>query len=107
MPDVQLGQVRNGADRSDVAVVDSVSGVDLQPQIVRLRCGSAKAGQFPAFRRSRKRVCESAGVQLDDLDPKRRGSRNLLGNRVDKNTNADACGLEALDRQRGAEQVEP
>ena len=68
MADVQLGQVWNFVDELDVVVIDAVTGVDLQLQLVRSFSRRLKIFEFLFLNLFRKRVREFSSMQLNHLD---------------------------------------
>ena len=64
MPDVQLYEMRDFVDESDIAIIDAMAGVDLEAKTCRLDRRFPQSLQFLLFDLFRKRIGQSAGVQF-------------------------------------------
>ena len=97
--DIQLGQVRDAMDQCDVAIIDSVAGVDLKLQtrrIVRAIDQALELGRFNSFG---KRVRELARVQFHHLGAEFDGDIDLFAQRIDEHAHANAASVESLHRR--------
>jgi hypothetical protein len=102
MADVEFNKVGNSEDMMDIFVVDSVPGVDIQSGRMGQFRGPDETGKFDLTVRT-KAVCESSGVQLDEVPSKLCCCRNLRLLGVNEKTYDDPSLLEAGNRwtQRG------
>lgn len=97
--DVQFNKVRNRKEEGEVAIVEAVSGVDPQAEIVRLTSGGNQAVQVAgAGRRIVEGLGEGAGVQFDELRSGRRRGLHLRGVGGDEQADVDAGVVEAAPR---------
>src|SRR6266446_3579204 len=102
VPDVELGQMRNPVNERDVSVIDAMAGVDLKFCIVRTPRTLTQAIQLLRFDSFCERVRQFAGVQFDHFHSQSRRAVDLFFVGINKQTDADAIGVESLD---GIEQI--
>ena len=65
MPDIQLDQLRDAGNRCDVFIMQAVTGIDDEADFGPIARSLGNTRQFRRLR-SAARVCETAGMQLDD-----------------------------------------
>ena len=104
MPDIQLGQLRNGGDGDDIVKGQAMARMRLYAIFPRQRGGVGQPFQLrlaSAFRQMR----VSAGVELHHRRTQTNGGVNLSRIRLDEQADADASVFEA--RYDGVEVIMP
>ena len=97
MPDVELGQMRDLVNESDIPVIDAMAGVDLKFCAVRMPRTLTQAIQLLRLDFFCERVRQFARMQFDHFRSQFRCAVDLFFIGINKETDADAIGMEPLD----------
>src|SRR5262249_8169470 len=98
--DVQLVQVRDGANLGDVDVIDAVTGIDHEAKRVTLRGADAESLEFVRPRGGVIGVGVGAGVQFDPRSAQLGGEIDLMLVGIDEQTRLDAGGVHRVGAAR-------
>src|SRR5690349_8178961 len=98
MTNVQLDDFRNFGDCLDIRVVQTMSGIDLEPKFGAFQHPLAYTVEFARLIRFSERVGIAAGVKFDDRRAGFRRSLDLLDVGIDEETHTYALTLQLLDR---------